>query len=82
MPDFVIIDNRDTLLADELCAALASAHALDVAASYFSINGYEHIVKGVEELLDRGGVVRFLLGVHPSLGARALLSVLRAAQSH
>lgn len=82
MPDFVLIDNLDTLLADELSAALASAHALDVAASYFSINGYEHIVSGVEELLDRGGVVRFLLGVHPSPSARALLSVLRAAQSH
>ncbi len=80
MPDFVLINNLDARLADELSAALTSARALDVAAAYFSINGYEHIIKGVEALLDRGGAVRFLLGVHPSPGARALLSVLRQTQ--
>src|SRR5260370_735580 len=80
MSDFVLVDNLELRLADELSGALATARSLDVAAAYFSAAGYERIVTAVEALFERGGTARFLFGVHPSAGARALLVVLREAQ--
>ncbi|MCC7438081.1 MAG: DEAD/DEAH box helicase family protein, partial [Armatimonadetes bacterium] len=80
MPDFSLINNLDVHLADAFTAALQDARNLDVAVAYFSYSGYQHILDSVEALLKRGGVVRFLLGVHPTPGAKALLLLLRQAQ--
>lgn len=77
---FSIIDNETVTLAEEIVSALPNASGLDVAAAYFSITGYQKIVEGVEDLLNRGGVVRFLLGLHPTAGAKELLEVLRREQ--
>ncbi|MGH9761314.1 MAG: phospholipase D-like domain-containing protein, partial [Blastocatellia bacterium] len=80
MSEFILVDNLELCLADELSQALKIAESLDVAAAYFSAGGYELILDAIEDLLERGGPVRFLFGVHPSAGARALLATLRAAQ--
>ncbi len=53
---------------------------LDIAAAYFSISGWEKIVEELERFFKKGNPARFLLGVHPSSGAKALLYRIREFQ--
>ncbi|MEO0302132.1 MAG: SNF2-related protein [candidate division WOR-3 bacterium] len=61
-PPFEIVDNLDTFVKDKLNSMLENAQSFDIATGYFQISGWKVFADSVENLLNKGGKVRLLIG--------------------
>lgn len=59
---FELVDNLDKFVETRLKEMLTYAISLDIAVGYFHISGYSKIEEEVQQLLERGGKVRVILG--------------------
>ncbi|MFH8108066.1 MAG: SNF2-related protein [Candidatus Aenigmatarchaeota archaeon] len=61
-PPFEIVDNLDIFVKDKLNSMLEDAQSFDIATGYFQISGWRTFADSVENLLNKGGKVRLLIG--------------------
>ena len=61
-PPFEIVDNLDTFVKDKFNSMLENAQSFDIATGYFQISGWKVFADSVENLLNKGGKVRLLIG--------------------
>ena len=59
---FELIDNLDVFVRDKLNLILSDATFFDIATGYFSLTGWELFAQSIEDLLNRGGNIRLIIG--------------------
>lgn len=57
-----VIDNRHVTMVEVFHELLPKARELDMAVGYFFLSGLEQIETPLQELIDRGGTIRILMG--------------------